>query len=217
MTVFSAVDFSDHELVVFARDAESGLKAVIAVHSTALGPAVGGCRMWHYASEEEAVRDALRLSRGMSHKNAMADLPLGGGKSVIMAPEGTFDRQALLRAFGRAVDSVGGRYVTAEDVGTTVADMLAIRAVTKHVSGVGADGSRDGDPSPYTALGVYHGIRASVRHRLGKTSLEGVTVAVQGLGNVGRNLCALLHRDGARQIGRASCRDRVETMAAGLR
>lgn len=214
MTVFSAVDFSDHELVVFARDAESGLKAVIAVHSTALGPAVGGCRMWHYASEEEAVRDALRLSRGMSHKNAMADLPLGGGKSVIMAPEGNFDRQALLRAFGRAVDSLGGRYVTAEDVGTTVADMLAIRAVTKHVSGVGADGSRDGDPSPYTALGVYHGIRASVRHRLGKTSLEGVTVAVQGLGNVGRNLCALLHRDGARLIVTDISPERVQAAVA---
>ena len=214
MTVFSAVDFSDHELVVFARDADSGLRAVIAVHSTALGPAVGGCRMWNYASEEEAVRDALRLSKGMSHKNAMADLPLGGGKSVIMAPEGNFDRQALLRAFGRAVDALGGRYVTAEDVGTSVADMLTIRSVTEHVSGHSADPNKGGDPSPYTALGVYHGICASVRHKLGKASLEGVTVAVQGLGNVGRNLCALLHRDGAKLIVTDISADRVQAAVA---
>lgn len=214
MTVFSAVDFSDHELVVFARDAETGLKAIIAVHSTALGPAVGGCRMWAYAGEEEATRDALRLSRGMSYKNALADLPLGGGKSVIMAPEGSFDRQALLRAFGRAIDSLGGRYITAEDVGTSVADMLTIRSVTTHVSGLSADPAKGGDPSPYTALGVYHGIRASVRHKLGKESLEGVTVAVQGLGNVGRNLCGLLHRDGAKLVVTDISAERVEAAVA---
>lgn len=210
MTVFSAVDFSDHELVVFARDAETGLKAVIAVHSTVLGPAVGGCRMWQYASDEEAVCDVLRLSKGMSHKNAMANLPLGGGKSVIMTPEGNFDRQALLKAFGRAVDSLGGRYVTAEDVGTSVADMLTIQSMTPHVSGLNSDPTKGGDPSPYTALGVYHGIRASVRHKLGKDSLAGVTVAVQGLGNVGRNLCGLLHRDGAKLIVTDISEDRVQ-------
>lgn len=214
MSVFSAVDFSNHEQVVFASDAETGLKAIIAVHSTVLGPAVGGCRMWKYPSDEEALRDALRLSKGMSHKNAMADLPLGGGKAVIMAPEGNFDRQALLQAFGRAVDSLGGRYVTAEDVGTSVADMLTIRSVTPHVSGLSHDPAKGGDPSPYTALGVYHGIRASVRHKLGKDSLDGVTVAVQGLGNVGRNLCSLLHRDGAKLIVTDISDDRVQAMVS---
>ncbi len=214
MTVFSAVDFSDHELVVFARDAETGLKAIIAVHSTVLGPAVGGCRMWNYGSDEEAARDALRLSKGMSHKNAMADLPLGGGKSVIMAPQGNFDRQALLQAFGRAIDSLGGRYITAEDVGTSVADMLTIRSVTPHVSGLSSDPTKGGDPSPYTALGVYHGLRASVRHKLGKETLDGITVAVQGLGNVGRNLCGLLHRDGAKLIVTDISEDRVSAAVA---
>ncbi|MGK2285672.1 Leu/Phe/Val dehydrogenase [Pedomonas sp. V897] len=211
MTVFSAADFSDHEQVVFVRDAETGLKAIIALHSTALGPAAGGCRMWRYASEEEALRDALRLSRGMSLKNAMADLALGGGKSVIMAPEGSYDRPALLRAFGRAVNSLGGRYITAEDVGTSVADMLVIRQETAHVSGLNSEPGKGGDPSPYTALGVYSGIKASVRHKLGKDSLAGLTIAVQGLGNVGRHLCTMLHRDGAKLIVTDIAQDRVKS------
>lgn len=214
MTVFTAEDFSNHEQVVFCRDAEIGLSAIIALHSTALGPAAGGCRMWRYATEADAVRDALRLSKGMSYKNAMADLPLGGGKAVIMAPEGNFNRQALFAAFGRAVASLGGRYLTAEDVGTSVPDMLVVRSVTEFVSGLGTEAGKGGDPSPYTALGVFSGINASVKHKLGKDSVEGLTVAVQGLGNVGRHLCDLLHKAGAKLIVADTVQERVDAAVA---
>jgi leucine dehydrogenase len=203
--LFAAPDFDGHERVLFAHDPESGLKAIIAVHDTALGPACGGCRMWPYANGDEALRDVLRLSRGMSFKNAMAGLPLGGGKSVIIGDSRTAKTPALMRAFGDAVESLGGRYVAAEDVGISTADVQIMAERTRHVAGLpaGAGGSAAdhdsgyGDPSPFTAYGVYLGIRAAVRHRLGSDTLKGVRVAVQGVGNVGSHLVARLVADGA--------------------
>ena len=198
MDVFGMRDFDDHELVVFGRDAVHGLHSVIAIHSTALGPAAGGCRMWPYPSTTEAVTDALRLSRGMSYKNSLAGLPFGGGKAVIIADSRTAKSAGLLEAYGRFVDSLGGRYVTAEDVGTTIADMQQVARMTRHVSGLGRTGSVGGDPAPKTALGVFLGIKAAVRFRMGHSDLEGVSVAVQGVGGVGYHLCRLLAAEGAR-------------------
>ena len=192
-------DFDDHELVQFVHDRASGLKAIIALHSTHRGPGAGGTRFWHYAQPENALRDALRLSRGMSYKNAMAGLPIGGGKAVIMAGEAGTKTPELLAAFGKAVNDLAGRYVTAEDVGITEADMVAVHRVTPYVSGLPAeDGEAGGDPGPFTAMGIYHGIRAAVKHRLGKDNLEGVHVAVQGTGSVGGGVARLLAKDGAR-------------------
>ena len=198
MEIFDMREFDDHELVVFGSDAATGLHAIIAVHSTALGPAAGGCRVWPYATTAEAVADVLRLSRGMSYKNALAGLAFGGGKAVIIGESRKVKTPELLEAFGRFVDSLGGRYVTAEDVGTTVADMAHVRRATRYVAGLGAaPGQAGGDPGPKTALGVYLGIKAAVKFRLGKADLEGVTVAVQGAGGVGYHLCRLLACEGA--------------------
>ncbi|MCB1955651.1 MAG: Glu/Leu/Phe/Val dehydrogenase [Rhodocyclaceae bacterium] len=201
MTVFTQVDFADHEQVVFCSDEKSGLKAIIAVHNTNLGPALGGCRMWPYANEAEAVRDVLRLSRGMTYKSALAGLKLGGGKSVVIGNPRTDKTPALLDALARAVDRLGGRYIAAEDSGTSVADMKQMRRITPHVAGVedkpSDDGMRSGDPSPSTALGTFVGIRTAVRERLGRDSLEGLRVAVQGIGNVGYDLARRLHEAGA--------------------
>ena len=198
MDLYEMPDFDGHEQVVFGYDAATGLRAVIAIHSTALGPAAGGCRMWPYASAEEALTDALRLSRGMSYKNAMAELPLGGGKAVILGDSLGEKTPQLFRAFGRLVDSLGGRYITAEDVGTNTTDMEQVAGLTRYVSGLSRKaGKVGGDPGPQTALGVYLGIKAAVRFQLGR-DLEGLTVAVQGLGGVGRPLCRLLAGDGAR-------------------
>ncbi|WP_066662139.1 MULTISPECIES: Glu/Leu/Phe/Val family dehydrogenase [unclassified Sphingomonas] len=186
------------EEVLRLDDPQSGLSGVIVVHSTALGPAAGGCRFHRYASDTDAVADALRLAEGMSYKNALAGLPLGGGKAVIRMPDGPFDRAALFRAFGRAVASLGGRYVTAEDVGTSVADMEYVADSTRHVAGLPtAPGAPGGDPSPWTALGVLRSMEVAVQRHLG-ASLADVTVAVQGLGHVGFALCELLHEAGAR-------------------
>ncbi|MFV3074211.1 Glu/Leu/Phe/Val family dehydrogenase [Niveispirillum fermenti] len=195
--LFDFPDFDDHELVLFGRDTATGLSAIIAVHSTALGPACGGCRMWPYANDTEAMRDALRLSRGMSYKNAMAGLPLGGGKSVIIGNSRTDKSDDLFRAFGRVIDSLGGRYIAAEDVGITVADVMTMGQTTRHVAGLTGGHDASGDPSPFTAYGVYLGIKAAARHKLGADSLKGVRVAVQGLGNVGSHLCQHLADDGA--------------------
>jgi leucine dehydrogenase len=198
-------DFDAHEQVIFGHDAPSGLRAIIAIHSTILGPAAGGCRMWPYATSSDAAVDALRLSRGMSYKNAMAELPFGGGKAVIIGDPREKTRQRM-RAFGRLVDSLGGRYITAEDVGTTTTDMGQVADVTRFVSGLARDSERaaeagtvliGGDPGPKTALGVFLGLQAAVRFRLGRASLEGLKVAVQGLGGVGYPLCRLLAADGA--------------------
>jgi len=196
--VFSSPEFDDHEQIVFAHDAESGLKAIIAVHSTALGPATGGCRVLKYEDEQAALTDVLRLSSAMTLKTAMAGLPLGGGKSVIIADAAAEKTPALLRAMGRAIDRLGGRYITAEDVGTSAADMIEIRKGTSHVIGLPEEAGGSGDPSPNTALGCFEGIKAAVRYKLGQTSMNGVHVAVQGLGNVGMNLVRLLAEAGAR-------------------
>ena len=199
MEVFDMREFDGHELVIFGHDAPTGLRAIIAIHSTVLGPAAGGCRMWPYASTTEAAADVLRLSRGMSYKNAMAGLPFGGGKAVIIGDARTAKTPELFAAFGRMVDSLRGRYVTAEDVGTTTADMAHVERVTKYVSGLGrAPGEAGGDPAPMTALGVFLGIRAAVKFRLGRADLAGLTVAVQGAGGVGYHLCGMLAAAGAR-------------------
>src|SRR6266513_919179 len=170
-------------------DAATSLRAIIAIHSTALGPAAGGCRMWPYATTADAVCDALRLSRGMSYKNALAGVPFGGGKAVIIGESRQAKTPQLFEAFGRLVDSLGGRYLTAEDIGTTTADMASVARATRHVAGLGrAPGEAGGDPGPKTALGVYLGIEAAVRFRLGRQDLQGLTVAVQGVGGVGYHL-----------------------------
>lgn len=197
MDITTLRDFDDHELVLLARDADSGLTAVIAVHSTVAGPACGGTRMWAYATHEEAVIDALRLSRGMTYKNIMAGLPLGGGKSVIIGNARTDKSDALLRAFGRKVEALGGRYIAAEDVGTSPADMALVGQETRHVAGLTGGA---GDPSPFTAFGVYHGIKATAQELTGTADLKGLKIAVQGLGHVGQYLCQHLAAEGAQLI-----------------
>ncbi len=201
MAVFSQLDFADHEEVVFVSDDQSGLKAIIAIHNANLGPALGGCRMWPYASEDEAISDVLRLSRGMTYKSAMAELALGGGKSVIIGNPRTDKTPALLAAFARAVERLDGRYIAAEDSGTSVADMKTMAQHTRHVAGIvdkpTGEGMRSGDPSPATAYGVFVGIRAAVEERLGRSSLAGLKVAVQGVGNVGFDLARQLREAGA--------------------
>ena len=200
MPVFSAPDFADHEQVVFASDPETGLRAIIAIHSTRLGPSLGGCRMWPYETEQAAITDALRLSRGMSYKSSLAGLPLGGGKSVIIGNSRQQKTPELLAAMARAVDRLNGRYIIAEDVGTTVEDMIELRRGTAHVTGLPVEMGGSGDPSPATAYGVYLGIKAGVAHRFRANSLSGLTVAVQGLGNVGWHLTERLVRDGAKVL-----------------
>ena len=198
MSVFDHPEFDRHESVHYVHDAASGLKAIIAIHSTALGPAAGGCRRWQYVSDEAAVTDALRLSRGMTYKNAVAGLPFGGGKAVILGDGTTKKSDALLSAYGRFVDSLGGRYITAEDVGLSVEDMRRVHKETAYVSGLPRSGdSAGGDPSPLTALGVFLGIKAAAEVRLDTGSLQGLKVAVQGVGHVGLHLCRLLHEAGA--------------------
>ena len=197
--VWDFADFDDHEHVHMFRDRASGLTAVIAVHSTHLGPGAGGVRFWHYPQRSAAIVDALRLSRGMSYKNAMAGLPLGGGKGVILADEAGTKTPELLAAFGRAVESLGGAYVTAEDVGITDTDMVQIAKQTKHVSGLPVEsGAAGGDPGPFTALGVYLGIKAAIREGLGTDSAAGVRIAIQGVGSVGGGVARRLAAEGAK-------------------
>jgi leucine dehydrogenase len=198
MDVFASPAFDNHEQVVFFFDRASGLKAIVALHDTTLGPAIGGCRMWPYASEADAVTDVLRLAKGMTYKAAMASLPFGGGKTVIIGDPRTGKSEALFRALGRAIDSLGGRYYTGEDVGTCPADMDWASAETACV--LGRSSGSSGDPSPVTARGVWLGIRAAVKHRLGNADLTGIRIAVQGLGHVGYNVARLLAQDGAKLI-----------------
>lgn len=212
--MFEHPSFDRHERVVFAHDAATGLRAIVAIHSTARGPGAGGCRFWHYTSTNDAVADALRLSRGMSYKNAMAGLPLGGGKAVVMLDADWPKTPQMLEAFGRFVDSLGGQYITAEDVGASVADMEIVAGQTRYVSGLPRTAvSSDGNPSPKTALGVYLGIKAAVKFRLKKDELRGLTIAVQGLGGVGYELCRLLAADGAK-LRVADVREAVTRKAA---
>ncbi len=198
MSVFDHPEFDQHESVHYVCDAKSGLKAIIAIHSTSLGPAAGGCRRWQYANDQAAVTDALRLSRGMTYKNAVAGLPFGGGKAVILSDGKATISEELLRAYGRFVESLGGHYITAEDVGLSVEDMRHVQTETRYVSGLPRSGENaGGDPSPMTALGVFLGIKAAAETRLDSGSLSGLKVAVQGVGHVGLNLCRLLHEAGA--------------------
>ena len=191
-------DFDAHEALHFVTDEASGLRAIIAMHSTHLGPAAGGSRFWHYADDAEALTDALRLSRGMSYKNAMAGLPLGGGKAVILADSDRTKTAELLAAFGRAVDGLGGRYVTAEDVGMSVADMIEVARQTKYVAGLPVDSGVGGDPGPHTSLGVFLGIKAAVKRALGKDSLDGLHIALQGAGSVAGGVARHACAEGAR-------------------
>lgn len=196
--VFGTPSFRSHENISFFHDERSGLKAIIAIHSTALGPAFGGCRMWPYATEEQALEDVLRLSRGMSFKNALAGLPFGGGKSVILADAKSAKTEALLSAFARSVDRLAGRYITAEDVGITEADIEVFARHTRYVSGrKQRGGGAGGNPAPKTAFGVFLGMRAAIELKLERSDFKGLTVAVQGVGQVGYHLCKLLHSAGA--------------------
>jgi leucine dehydrogenase len=194
------LDVRGYEEVYRAQDRRTGLLAYIAVHDTTLGPALGGCRMWHFSREDDALTDVLRLARGMTFKSAVARTGLGGGKAVIVGDPKTQKNPELFRAMGRFIHTLGGRYVTAEDVGTSVSDMDAIRTETPYVSGLARERGGSGDPSPFTALGVFHGIRACVEDALGKSDLAGLTVAVQGLGNVGMDLARKLHAAGAKLL-----------------
>lgn len=190
----------DHEQVVFCHDKNVGLKAIIAIHNTALGPALGGTRMWNYKNEDEALTDVLRLSKGMTYKAAAAGLNLGGGKAVILGDSKTQKTEGLFRAFGQFVNSLNGKYITAEDVGTTVNDMEHIYMETPWVTGIPKDFGGSGDPSPYTAHGVLMGIKAVASEKFGTDSLKGMRIAVQGLGNVGSNLVRYLVEEGAKII-----------------
>lgn len=195
MNLFQTLADYGHEQLVFWSEPELGYRGIIAIHDTTLGPALGGTRFWNYASDEEAIIDALRLAKGMTYKSAVAGVALGGGKSVIVGDNRTRDRELIFRAHGRAVESLGGRYITAEDVGTSVDDMEFVRMETDSVTGI-YGGS--GDPSPVTAYGVYQGIRASAERKFGTPSLAGRHITVQGLGHVGFYLCEFLHEEGAR-------------------
>ena len=197
MKLFDTVAGMGHEQVVLCQDTASGYRGIIAVHSTTLGPALGGTRFWNYASDEEAIVDALRLARGMTYKNAVAGLNLGGGKSVIIGDNKTTDREMIFRAHGRFVESLGGRYITAEDVGTSTADMDYVHMETDYVSGLAG---RSGDPSPVTAHGVFRAIQASAKDRWGSDDLSNRTVAVKGCGHVGYYLAKELHETGAKLI-----------------
>ena len=190
----------DYEQLVFCQDKTSGLKAIIAIHDTTLGPALGGTRMWNYASEEEAIEDALRLAKGMTYKNAAAGLNPGGGKTVIIGDPLKDKNEEMFRAFGRFIQGLNGRYITAEDVGTTVADMDLIHEETNYVTGISEAFGSSGNPSPVTAYGVYVGMKAAAKEAFGSDSLEGKTIAVQGVGNVAYTLCEYLHEEGAKLI-----------------
>jgi leucine dehydrogenase len=197
MKLFDTIADMGHEQLVLCQDSASGYRGIIAIHSTVLGPALGGTRFWNYASDEEAIVDALRLARGMTYKNAVAGLNLGGGKSVIIGNNKTADREMIFRAHGRFVESLGGRYITAEDVGTSTADMDYVHMETDYVSGLAG---RSGDPSPVTAHGVFRAIQASAKERWGSDDLNTKTVGIQGCGHVGYYLSKELHEAGAKLI-----------------
>jgi leucine dehydrogenase len=199
MFAFDEMARLGHEQVVFCRNDDVKLRAIVAIHDTTLGPALGGCRLYDYASEADALRDVLRLSRGMTYKAAVAGLDLGGGKAVILG-DPSVKSEALFRAFGRFVQSLGGRYITAEDMNTNVEDMNWIRRETRHVTGTGAHHAGSGDPSPVTAWGVFHGIRACLEVVYGSSDVAGRKVAIQGMGNVGIHLARFLHDAGAKLV-----------------
>jgi leucine dehydrogenase len=198
-TPWGLPDFDAHEEIHFVTDEKCGLKAIIAVHSTHVGPAAGGARFWHYAKDADALTDALRLSRGMSYKNAMAGLPLGGGKSVILADSNRSKTPDMLHAFGKAVNGMGGRYVTAEDVGINVADMIEVARSTNYVAGLpNSGGDVGGDPGPHTSLGVFLGLKAAVKRALGKDNLNALHIALQGAGSVATGVALHAGAEGAK-------------------
>src|SRR5215475_8546090 len=213
MKIFDTIAGMGHEQLMLCQDSASGYRGIIAVHSTVLGPALGGTRFWSYASDEEAVVDALRLARGMTYKNAVAGLNLGGGKSVIIGDNRTSDREMIFRAHGRFVESLGGRYITAEDVGTSTADMDYVHMETDYVSGLAG---RSGDPSPVTAHGVFRAIQASARERWGTDDLVNRVVAIQGCGHVGYYLAKELHEAGAKLVASDIDADRVKRVVNEL-
>ncbi|MFP3124455.1 branched-chain amino acid dehydrogenase [Ectobacillus funiculus] len=200
MEIFQYMEKYDYEQLLFCQDRVSGLKAIICIHDTTLGPALGGTRMWTYESEDEAIEDALRLAKGMTYKNAAAGLSLGGGKAVIIGDPRRDKSEAMFRAFGRFIQGLNGRYITAEDVGTTVADMDIIHEETDYVTGISPSFGSSGNPSPVTAFGVYRGMKAAAKEAFGTDSLSGKTIAVQGVGNVAYNLCKYLYEEGAMLI-----------------
>ncbi|ASB88523.1 branched-chain amino acid dehydrogenase [Bacillus sonorensis] len=214
MELFRYMEQYDYEQLVFCQDKESGLKAIIAIHDTTLGPALGGTRMWTYENEEAAIEDALRLARGMTYKNAAAGLNLGGGKTVIIGDPRKDKNEEMFRAFGRYIQGLNGRYITAEDVGTTVEDMDIIHDETDYVTGISPAFGSSGNPSPVTAYGVYKGMKAAAKEAFGTDSLEGKTIAVQGVGNVAYNLCRHLHEEGANLIVTDINKEAVERAVA---
>lgn len=195
--VFGQISFDDHEQVVFCQDKDTGLKAIIGIHNTVLGPALGGTRMWNYTNEWEAVNDVLRLSRGMSFKSSISGLNLGGGKAVIIGDAKTQKTPELMRRFGQFVDSLSGKYITAEDVGMETKDMDTVREVTKYVTGISESKGGSGNPSPITAYGVFMGLKAAAKHKFGTDNLQGKRVLVQGIGHVGEVLVDHLTKNGA--------------------
>lgn len=200
MEIFNYMENFDYEQLVFCQDKQSGLKAIIAIHDTTLGPALGGTRMWMYESEDAAIEDALRLARGMTYKNAVAGLNLGGGKTVIIGDPKKDKNEEMFRAFGRYIQGLNGRYITAEDVGTTVEDMDIIHEETDYVTGISPAFGSSGNPSPVTAYGVYRGMKAAAKEAFGTDSLTNKKVAIQGVGNVAYHLCKYLHEEGAKLI-----------------
>ena len=223
MNIFETIDKTEHEEVVFCHNKDVGLKAIIAIHNTVLGPALGGLRMWPYKTEQEALNDVLRLSRGMTYKASVSGLNLGGGKSIIIGDPKTDKSEELFRSFGRFMDSLGGRYITAEDVGIDVNDMEYVFQETDNVVGVHQVHGGSGDPSPFTAYGTYQGIKASLEKKFGNQNVGDYSYAVQGVGHVGMELVKLLHKDGAKifvtDINKAAvqhCVDKYNCEAVGL-
>jgi leucine dehydrogenase len=198
--VFSEMVSCDHEELIFVQDKSANLRGIIGIHSTVLGPSLGGLRVWNYGDEQEAIEDVLRLSEAMTYKAAAANLKLGGGKAVIIADPRKDKTPELFRAMGRFVEKLNGRYITAEDVGTSVEDMEYLRETTKYVTGTNSDEGGSGDPSPTTANGVYESIQVCVEELMGRNSLDGIRVSVQGVGHVGYRLCGILHRAGAELV-----------------
>jgi len=196
--IFSQLQAYNHEKLVFCQDKHTGLKAIIAIHNTVLGPGLGGTRVWNYANDAEALNDVLRLSRGMTYKAAISGLNLGGAKAVIIGDSKTIKTEALMRKFGRFVENLNGKYITAEDVNTTTRDMEYVNMETDHVVGLPESMGGGGDPSPVTAYGVYMGMKAAVKHAFGNESLNGKKIAIQGIGKVGGHLLAHLHKEGAK-------------------
>ena len=210
MDIFKELNTRGHEQIAFFNDSHSGLKGIVAIHNTTLGPALGGCRMWKYKTEQEAIIDVLRLSKGMTYKASIAGLNLGGGKAVIIGDSKKDKTEKLFRSFGRFVEGLGGRYITAEDVGTNIHDMENVKIETSYVTGIAKSLGGSGDPSPVTAFGVFMGMQASVKEKFNKNSLEGLKISVQGLGHVGTHLVDYLTKDGAKVYVTDIDKDRVD-------